>query len=96
VEENNPNQSEGKMAKKLSKMKLAKIDDEEHFPHLDYPHLKPENIKDANGRRPTDPNYDPKTLHIPSDFLKSQTPGIPFTIHFIKIYYFQPINNGGK
>ncbi|EPS71963.1 hypothetical protein M569_02799, partial [Genlisea aurea] len=31
--------------------------------------------KDANGRRPGDENYDPRTLHLPLDFLKSISAG---------------------
>ncbi|KAI3449400.1 hypothetical protein Pfo_006065 [Paulownia fortunei] len=31
--------------------------------------------KDANGRRPGDVNYDPRTLYLPSDFVKSLTGG---------------------
>jgi DNA mismatch repair protein MSH6 len=51
------------------------LGDPDHFPHLDYVHLKPENIKDAKGRKPSDPDYDPKTLYVPENFLKQQTPG---------------------
>lgn len=44
------------------------------FSHLTYDFLKPENIKDKAGRRPDHPDYDPKTLYVPSEFLKKQTP----------------------
>lgn len=27
--------------------------------------MKPEHIKDANRRRPSDPDYDPTTIYIP-------------------------------
>lgn len=35
--------------------------------------LYPSRIKDANGRRPTDPLYDKKTLYIPPDVLKKMS-----------------------
>lgn len=44
------------------------------FPHLTYNFLKPEFIKDKAGRRPDHPDYDPKTLYVPPEFLKKQTP----------------------
>ncbi|KAG5670949.1 hypothetical protein PVAND_001178 [Polypedilum vanderplanki] len=37
--------------------------------------LKPENIRDANKNRPNHPDYDPRTLYVPPEFLKNQTPG---------------------
>lgn len=36
--------------------------------------LKPENIRDANKRKPTDPNYDPTTLFVPVSYLDELTP----------------------
>lgn len=36
--------------------------------------LKPENIRDANKRKPSDPNYDPTTLYVPDEYLNSLTP----------------------
>lgn len=36
--------------------------------------LKYENLKDLNGKRPEDPEYDPTTLYVPESFLKKQTP----------------------
>ena len=32
-------------------------------------------IKDKEGRRKEDPDYNPKTLHVPEAFLRDQTPG---------------------
>ncbi|VDP11054.1 unnamed protein product [Heligmosomoides polygyrus] len=37
--------------------------------------LQPDKIRDAQGRRPDDDDYDPTTLFVPADFLKEQTPG---------------------
>jgi len=36
--------------------------------------LQPEKIKDMHRRTPKDPDYDPKTLYVPTDFLNNQTP----------------------
>lgn len=36
--------------------------------------LKPDKIRDANNRRPDDPEYDPTTLYLPAKFLDEQTP----------------------
>ncbi|MFH4977385.1 hypothetical protein AB6A40_004094 [Gnathostoma spinigerum] len=47
----------------------------ERFPHLDFDFLQPDKIRDASGRRPSDPEYCPRTLFVPESFLKQQTPG---------------------
>lgn len=44
------------------------------WPHLKLDFLKPEKIKDINRRTLNDPDYDPKTLYVPTDFLNNQTP----------------------
>lgn len=36
--------------------------------------LKPEHIRDANKKRPNDPDYDPTTLYVPVKYLDSLTP----------------------
>ncbi|KAJ8674769.1 hypothetical protein QAD02_010555 [Eretmocerus hayati] len=46
------------------------------WPHLKYDFLQPENIKDKDGRRPDDPDYDPKTLYVPEDFIQKQNPSM--------------------
>ncbi|XP_063984742.1 probable DNA mismatch repair protein Msh6 isoform X2 [Diachasmimorpha longicaudata] len=46
------------------------------WPHLKLDFLKPENRRDKNRRRPTDQNYDPRTLYVPEDFLNKQTPAM--------------------
>lgn len=43
------------------------------FSHETYDFIKPENIRDKDGRRPEHPDYDPKTLYVPNDWLKKQT-----------------------
>eukprot|EP00941_MAST-03F_sp_MAST-3F-sp1_P003696 g3696.t1 len=65
--------------------------------------LKPEFIKDKNGNRPDDPEYDPTTLYVPEHFLKDQTPAqrqwwefksVNFdTILFFKVGKFYEIFN---
>lgn len=44
------------------------------WPHLKLDFLRPEKIKDIHRRTPKDPDYDPKTLYVPTDFLNNQTP----------------------
>jgi DNA mismatch repair protein MSH6 len=48
--------------------------EERNFPHLHYDFLQPDRIRDAQKRRPDDPDYDPKTIYIPDSFLAKQTP----------------------
>ncbi|KAK2708447.1 hypothetical protein QYM36_014152 [Artemia franciscana] len=52
--------------------------EERKFSHhnSDHDFIKPEKIKDANGRRPDHPDYDPRTLLIPDRFLEQQTPAM--------------------
>ena len=44
------------------------------FPHLTYPFLQENRIKDKNGRRPDHPEYDSSTLYVPESHLQAQTP----------------------
>ncbi|KAK6167624.1 hypothetical protein SNE40_021604 [Patella caerulea] len=50
--------------------------DSSSFPHLKHDFLQPENIRDIQGRKKSDPEYDPRTLKVPEDFLKKQTPAM--------------------
>lgn len=43
--------------------------------------------KDAHGRRPGDPDYDPKTLYLPQEFLKSLSGGQVVGFAFMKISF---------
>ncbi|VDQ06179.1 unnamed protein product [Trichobilharzia regenti] len=43
-------------------------DDCMSWTHLSLPFLDPCKIKDANGRKPDHPNYDPCTLYVPEEF----------------------------
>lgn len=44
------------------------------YEHQSQGWLKPENIRDAEKRRPDHPKYDPTTLFVPNDYLDSLTP----------------------
>ncbi|MCP9260407.1 DNA mismatch repair protein Msh6 [Dirofilaria immitis] len=44
------------------------------FPHLDFDFLQPENIRDAERRLSSHPDYCPRTLYVPDTFMKKQTP----------------------
>ncbi|XP_034940997.1 probable DNA mismatch repair protein Msh6 [Chelonus insularis] len=60
----------------LEKQMSSGPDNGETWEHLKFDFLKPENIRDANKRRPDDPEYNPRTLYVPPDFLNTQTPAI--------------------
>jgi len=61
------------------------------WPHLKLDFLQPEKIRDIHRRTPNDPDYDPRTLYIPTDFLNNQTPVgkilVLNTLLFINIDY---------
>ncbi|XP_037040752.1 probable DNA mismatch repair protein Msh6 [Bradysia coprophila] len=67
---------------KLKAMEVQDVDDvvEDIFDEpVEYMHnnlefLKPENIKDINGHKKSDPEYDPRTLYVPKSFLDKLTP----------------------
>jgi DNA mismatch repair protein MSH6 len=44
------------------------------YGHTSLDFLRPENIRDKERRRPADPDYNPRTLHVPDSFLNNQTP----------------------
>ena len=52
----------------------GKASDTQSWPHLKYDFLQPDKIRDINKNRPDHPNYDPKTVHVPLDFLDKLTP----------------------
>ncbi|XP_063239704.1 DNA mismatch repair protein Msh6 [Bacillus rossius redtenbacheri] len=49
---------------------------EDSWAHLKLDFLKPDRIRDARRRPPSHPEYDPKTLYVPEDFMRNQTPAI--------------------
>ena len=46
------------------------------YTHQKLAWLRPENIKDKEGRKKDHPEYDSRTLYVPPDFLNKQTPGL--------------------
>lgn len=55
---------------------IVDLDDNMKWLHNNLEFLKPEKIKDANGRRPNHPDYDEKTLYVPQEYLNSLTPAM--------------------
>ncbi|KAK7074527.1 DNA mismatch repair protein msh6 [Halocaridina rubra] len=51
-------------------------DSGESWPFMRYKWLQLENIRDREKRPPTHPDYNPRTLYVPEDFLNQQTPGM--------------------
>lgn len=68
---------ESSVPDKKSPDKEVKLFDDEptQWIHLTLDFLQPNKIKDASGRRPDHPEYDPRTLFVPEAFLNKQTPG---------------------
>lgn len=52
----------------------GKASDTQSWPHLKYDFLQPGKIKDKQKRSSDHPDYDPKTVYVPQDFLNNQTP----------------------
>ncbi|KAF7256198.1 hypothetical protein EG68_06644 [Paragonimus skrjabini miyazakii] len=44
--------------------------------HLSLPFLHKDNVMDSSHRKPSHPDFDCRTLYVPSDFLAKQTPGM--------------------
>lgn len=64
------------------------------WPHLKLDFLQPEKIKDIHRRTLKDPDYDPKTLYVPTDFLNNQTPAMRQwwelkSKHFDCVFFFK-------
>ncbi|XP_065349562.1 DNA mismatch repair protein Msh6 [Cloeon dipterum] len=49
---------------------------EKVWAHLKYEFLKPNNIRDASKKRPNEEGYNPHTLYVPPDFVKTLTPAM--------------------
>ena len=62
--------------KKLAMFGAANTEetDKTTYKHNSHPFLQPDRIKDRDGRKKTDPDYCPRTLYVPDQFLKEQTP----------------------
>lgn len=55
---------------------LPKTIDQTQYLHETLEFLYPDKIQDKYGRKPSDPEYDPTTLKVPSDFLKKLSPAM--------------------
>lgn len=53
-----------------------KCEDPSKWLHQKLGFLEPGKIRDANRNRPSDENYDPKTLYVPEDYLDTLTPAM--------------------
>ncbi|KAH8269948.1 hypothetical protein KR018_000264 [Drosophila ironensis] len=54
----------------------SNLDEPVVWPHQKLEFLKPDKIKDKEGRRPEHPDYDASTLMVPQQFLNSLSPGV--------------------
>ncbi|CAG4959685.1 unnamed protein product [Colias eurytheme] len=61
------------VAPKSEPQEVSPIEDGD-WTHCKLDWLKPDKIRDAQKRRPDDPEYDPTTLYVPQEFMKKQTP----------------------
>lgn len=52
----------------------GKASDTQAWPHLKYEFLQKDKIRDNKKRLSSHPDYDPKTVYVPPDFLEKQTP----------------------
>lgn len=63
-------------ARKTNPTAPANLEDSVQHLHQTYKFLYPPHRKDIQGRTPDDPDYDEKTLLVPTNFLDSQTPAL--------------------
>lgn len=54
--------------------RCSNMDEPALWPHQKLDFLKADKIKDKEGRRPDDPDYDETTLYVPKAFLDNQSP----------------------
>lgn len=60
--------------------------DPDSWPHLKYDFVQPNKIRDLELRKKDHENYDPRTIHVPNDFLNNQTPVFFLYIFFPSFY----------
>lgn len=75
VSTNAPSTPKTKKEVQLDKS-LAVIEKTELWMHEKLDWLKPDKIKDSAGRRSNHPDYDHRTLFVPDQFMKEQTPAM--------------------
>lgn len=52
----------------------GKASDTQSWPHLKYDFVQPDKIRDVKKRAASHPDYDPRTIYVPTEFLDKQTP----------------------
>lgn len=62
------------ITKQISGVESTTVSEEGSWVHCKLEWLKPDKIKDAMKRKPDHPDYDPRTLYVPPEFLNDQTP----------------------
>ncbi|KAJ8951955.1 hypothetical protein NQ318_013625 [Aromia moschata] len=71
-----PNKEPTEPTPQKKKVRDVVRDIHSNWPHNDLEFLKPDRIRDANKRKPDDPEYNPHTLYVPEQFLKGLTPAM--------------------
>lgn len=66
----------------------SQLGESNNWTHCRLDWLKPENVRDAEKRKPDHPDYDPRTLYVPKEFKASQTPVRLFFNKLIKLAWF--------
>lgn len=75
AKEKNADEDVGDEPAPVEKDSLMMVDNlNKVWPHEILDFLSPRLIRDKNKNRPNDPEYDPRTLHVPQEYLKLQTP----------------------
>ncbi|KAM7356544.1 DNA mismatch repair protein Msh6 [Cochliomyia hominivorax] len=68
--------SSKKQEEKCVEVTTSNLDEPVIWPHQKLEFLRPDKIKDKQGRRPDQQDYDPSTLYVPTKFLDSLSPGV--------------------
>lgn len=67
----------GKSVSKKDSQEAGVVKDiHSNWVHNNLDFLKPDRIRDINKRKSDDPDYDPRTLYVPENFLKDLTPAM--------------------
>lgn len=63
-----------KQEDKYEEVTTSNLDEPVIWPHQKLEFLRPDKIKDKQGRKTDHPDYDPSTLYVPQKFLDSLSP----------------------
>lgn len=74
LQSSDDSKSSKKQEQKCEEVTTSNLDEPVIWPHQKLEFLKPDKIKDKQGRRPDHPDYDPTTLYVPPKFLDSLSP----------------------